>query len=134
MFYNWLRPDFIWLLSSLWLSILFDLDHVTPSNQNQWRFLVNTVTHVSFWVYHNSLPIFDYNRMNLMHNFYSLPIFTMDWNDMKSMCIATAVTYMLCSMISIIVMLWHIISCIRFCSIMVVDYNYIISHITWFTA
>lgn len=102
LFYNWLRPDFIWLMSSLWLSMLFDLDYVTPSNQNPWQFLVNTVMHVSFWVYRNSLPIFDYNRMDLMHKF------------------ATAVTYMLCSTISIIVMLWHIISCIRFCSIMVV--------------
>jgi len=48
--YNWLRPDFIWLSPSLWLSLLlFDLDYVTPSKWNLWWFLVDTVTHVSFW-------------------------------------------------------------------------------------
>ena len=29
MFYNWLRPDFVWLLSSLWLSILL----LHPANE-----------------------------------------------------------------------------------------------------
>ena len=86
--------------------------------------LVNAVTHISFWVYRNNLPIFDYNRMNLMHNLYSLLIettYVYCYNGNKSIW---------CSMISIIVMLRHIISCIRFCSIMVVLIT-ITSYLIW---
>jgi hypothetical protein len=69
--------------------MLFDLDYVTPSNQNPWRFLVNTVTPVLFRLYRNSLPIFDYNRILCIISTARLSLLLIETTRMY---IATAVT------------------------------------------
>ena len=137
MFYIWLKPDFIWLLPSLWLSLLLlDLDYITPSNQNLWQFLVNTVTHVSFWIYRNSLPYW-----NLITTEWILCIISTAC--LSLLLIETTYVYcyscnksIWCSMVSIIIMLWQIIFdmiTILFCY-GCIDYDYIVSHMVWFTA